>query len=242
MDLEVLVSTMGINTDIENKKLIDKMQITGRSLTISQTNKESKGYGKNRIIYSKEKGLSKSRNLAIDNADADIILLADDDVIYNKDYEKIIIDEYQKNPNADMIAFYVKSRNPERKVRKLKTGKIKWIKIFKISSFQLSFKLYSIKDLKFDENFGAGTRNFCGEETIFLGDCLKKGLNLMYIDKEIGEVEQKESTWYRGINKDFFKVEKKCFKRIFSNCWWILWVPFVLKKKIQKIIKTILTR
>ena len=232
MNLEVLISTMNKNTNLDNQKLIEKMKIKGNSLTISQTNKNGKEEGKNRILYVNEKGLSKSRNLAIDNANADIVLIADDDVIYDEDYEKTILEAYKENKNADMIAFYVKSRNPKRKVRKLKSGKIGWIRIFRVSSFQLTFKLESIKEngLVFDENFGAGSENFCGEETIFLSDCLRKGLNLLYVDKKIGEVEQKESSWFKGFDKQYFMIEKQCFKRIAPKLWGILWVLFVVRK------------
>ncbi len=223
---------MNINTKLENQKLINKMNIKGNSLTISQTDKNGKEDGKNRIIYVEQKGLSKSRNLGLDNADADIILLADDDVIYNENYENIILEAYKQNPDVDIIAFYVKSRNPKRKVRKLKTGKMGWIKIFRVSSFQLSFRLKSIKDrgLKFDENFGAGTKNFCGEETIFLSDCFKNKMKLLYIDEQIGEVEQKQSTWFKGINKELILVEKNCYKRIAPKMWWVLWLQFILRK------------
>ena len=113
--------------------------------------------------------------------------------------------------------------------------------IFRVSSFQLTFKLESIKkyNLKFDENFGAGTENYCGEETIFLSDCLRKKLKLFYIDKKIGEVEQKESSWYEGINRKYLNVEKQCFKRISPKWWWILWIQFVIRKYPKRLMSII---
>lgn len=265
MNLEVLVATMNRNRQ-EIIKLINKMHITGKAIIVDQIsedaitekiklnknkqlNKIYKGKLKShKIIYDRKKGLSRSRNLALGKAKAEIVLLADDDVIYQKDYERIIVNAYQKNPSADMIAFYVESLNPKRKVRKLKTGKIGWIKIFRVSSFQLTFKLESIKknNLKFDENFGAGTQNYCGEETIFLSDCLRKKLKLIYIDKKIGEVEQKDSSWYEGISRKYITVEKECFKRIAPKWWWGLWFQFLIRKilpiRLSEFYKTILTK
>lgn len=248
MELEVLISTMNINSNRENQKLIKKMNIEGKSLTISQTNKKGKEGVKNRVIYDNTRGLSKSRNLGINNADSDIILLADDDVIYVPNYNEIIKKEYEKNPDADMIAFYVKSKNPERKVRKLRSGKIGWIRIFRVSSFQLTFKLDSIKnnELKFDENMGAGTENYCGEETIFLSECLRKKMKLLYVDEKIGEVEQKNSTWYQQWGREYLAVEKKCFQRIAPKWWWLLWIQFLIRKGakvyIKKWIKSVVTQ
>lgn len=236
MNLEVLISTMNIKTKEDNENLINKMNINGKSLTISQTDKTGHEEGKNRVIYDNRKGLSKSRNIALKNTDADIVLLADDDVIYEENYKEIVKKAYKENPDADMIAFYVRSLNDKRKTRKLKTGKLGWVRIFKVSSFQLSFKRNSINNMQFDENFGAGTKNYCGEETIFLSDCLRKGLKLIYVDEKIGEVEQKESSWYNGFNKELILVEKECFKRIAPKIWWVLWIQFIIRKGIKSLL------
>ena len=237
MNLEVLISTMNINSIEENNNLIKKMNIKGNYLTISQTNK--KGVEKN-IIYDDKRGLSKSRNMAIKNANSDIIVIADDDVTYLDDYENIIKQAYKENPKADMIAFYVESTNPKRKIRKLRTGKVGFIEIFRVCSCQLTFKLDSIKknNLVFDENFGAGTKNYCGEETIFLRDCLKKKMKLFYVNKKIGTVEQKESTWFDKKGKEYIQVEKECFKRISPKFWWILLCQFVVRKKVLKLFQS----
>lgn len=246
MNLEVLVSTMNKN-EKEIIELINKMNITGRAIIVNQINKKATESNEKlrtnnqkrfSVIYDNKKGLSRSRNIALKKSRADIVLLADDDVRYQKDYEKTILKAYEENPTADAIAFYVESLNPKRKVRKLKTGKMGFINIFRVSSFQLTFKLESIKkyNLKFDENFGAGTENYCGEETIFLSDCLRKKLKLFYIDKKIGEVEQKESSWYEGINSKYLNVEKQCFKRISPKWWWILWIQFVIRKYPKRLI------
>lgn len=244
MELEVLVSTMRLKSQKENKKLLNNMCVTGKSLTVSQTDEANKNYniGENRLILDDGIGLSRSRNIALENAKADIIIFADDDVIYNKNYEEIIKEEYNKNPSADMIAFYVESLNPERKIRKLKRGKIGFIKTFRVASVELTFKLDSIKknNLKFDENFGTGTKNFCGEETIFLNECLKKKMKLEYADRKIGVVKQEKSTWFNGINKEFLRVEKECFKKIAPKWWWILYIQFVIRKVILVKIKNAL--
>lgn len=239
MNLEVLISTMNIGSQNENEKLVKDMNITGESLTISQCGKNGDVKGKNRIIYDNKKGLSRSRNMAVENAVGNIILIADDDVKYVKDYEEIILESYRENPEADMIAFFVESKNNNRKVRKLKSGKIGWIRIFRVCSFQLTFKRASIikNNLKFDEDFGAGTQNYCGEETIFLSDCLRMNMKLTYVDKKIGEVEQKESTWYKGFSREYMNVEKECFKRIAPKMWPFLWIQFLIRKAIPNKIK-----
>ena len=87
MNLEVLISTMNLKNEDENLKLIKRMNIKTKSLTINQiTDKEIQSFekieGQNKIISKKEKGLSKSRNVAIQNAKAEICIFADNDIVY----------------------------------------------------------------------------------------------------------------------------------------------------------------
>lgn len=174
-DLQVLVSAQNLNNDNEIEKLINTMNLLSKYLIINQKFDNTEIKNKN-VITKAEKGLSKSRNLAISKANEDIILFADDDVIYNKNYKQIILDAYKKYKNADIICFYVESRNKKRKTKRMKTGKIGYLKSMRVASCEISCKkdLIIKNNLKFDEKFGAGTKNNRGEEQIFLYEALKK--------------------------------------------------------------------
>ena len=54
-------------------------------------------FEKVRVINVDEKGLSKSRNLAIKNASKEICLIADDDVVYLPNFHKEIIKAFNQN-------------------------------------------------------------------------------------------------------------------------------------------------
>ena len=128
MKTEILISTMNLKDEEDNKKLLKKMNINSNSLTINQIT-DSKilvfdnNKSKNRLKSYKEKGLSKSRNKAIENAKGEICIIADDDVTYVNGYSKIIEDSYRKYKDADIIAFYVESTNKDRCVKKQLTRK-----------------------------------------------------------------------------------------------------------------------
>ena len=90
--IEVLVATMNQN----NFKLIKEMNLSTDAIIINQCEKneyDEKIINNNKIrMYSyNERGLAKSRNRALDKTDADICVIADDDVIYVDNYEKIIL-------------------------------------------------------------------------------------------------------------------------------------------------------
>lgn len=200
MNLDVLVSTMHDEINI-----YDKMNIQGSAVIVNQTDYEdeqillTKNNERLKFINSKDRGLSKSRNLAINNSESDICIFADNDVIYEDNYIDTILEAYKKHPDAAVIAFTVSSTNMDRPSSRLRTGRINRIMSMKISSVQISFKRSIIEEyqLYLNENFGAGSNTFSnGEENIFLYNAIKKGLKVYYVDQKIAEVNHDESTWY----------------------------------------------
>lgn len=238
MKPEILVSTMNLTNEKDYNKLLKDMNITGNSVVINQcpdTSIEMKNIttGKNRLYSFNDKGLSKSRNMAINKSLSPISLIADDDMRYVDDYEQIIIEAYNKYKDADIIAFYVSSDNPNNVKPKLKEGRVSGLNTFKIQSVQLSFKNNVIKEkgLKFDENFGAGSKFFMGEENIFLSDCIRSRLKIYSYPVEIARLNNRESTWFKGYNEEYFQVKGACFYRINKLFWIILVLQFIIRKR-----------
>jgi hypothetical protein len=229
-EAEVLISTMNLNNNDEVENLIDKMNITSKYLVVNQYNNTQVNH--ENVINKKEYGLSKSRNVAIANSDSEIILLADDDVYYNNNYEEIIINAYNKYKNADIICFYVESKNKKRKTKRMLTSRIGYIKSMRIVSFEISLKRKVIEEnnLKFNENFGAGTRNNRGEEQLFLYDALRKGLKIIFVNKKIGEATQSESSWFLKYNKKYFMTQGKIFKEMTTKYYKFLIIQFAIRK------------
>ena len=123
-DLQVLVATQHKKYESEIESLLQEMKIKSRYLIINQSS-ESK-IQNSCAITKNEKGLSKSRNQAIQLSNAEILLLADDDVRYQEDYVDTIVKYHNKFSDADIICFYVESRNKKRKTKRLNTRK-NWI-------------------------------------------------------------------------------------------------------------------
>lgn len=237
--IEVLVSTMNKKTKKEIQKLTNKMNIKCSSLFINQCPDEDDEnllkYSENNstIISIAEKGLSKSRNNAIKYCNADIGVIADDDVCYDDGFEKIVQSAYKKYKDADIIAFYVESKSKDRPTTQQRDGRKKFIGSMKISSFQITFKKDSIinNEIFFDERFGAGSGKFkAGEENIFLFDCLKKGLKIYYVSQRIATVDHQDSTWFSGFDKSYFETLGAAYYRmtpLFSD---LLIIQFLLRK------------
>lgn len=204
MKLEILMSCMYQ----KDNALIEKSRITGDVVVINQCDqdeyveyKTEKGVA--RIFSTTQRGLTKSRNMAIEKSNAEICLLCDDDEIFETEYERRILDAYENLPQADVVIFKMKNRVPsfEDKVIQLR-----FPKTMKVSSWQISFKKDSLSKagIRFDELLGAGTGNGAEEELKFLTDCEKVGLKIFYVPSVIASVGQTESTWFEGFTEQFF--------------------------------------
>ena len=204
MKLEILMSCMHQN----DNKLIEKSQITGDVVVINQCDQESyteykTENGLARIYSTKQRGLTKSRNMAIEKSNAEICLLCDDDEIFVPEYEERILKAYNNLSEADVIIFKMENCQPsfEDKVIRLR-----FPKTMKVSSWQISFRKESLlkAGIRFDELLGAGTGNGAEEELKFLTDCEKAGLKIFYVPSTLASVAQTESTWFDGFTEQFF--------------------------------------
>lgn len=181
------------------------------------------------FINTIERGLSKSRNLAMQYAQSDICLICDDDEYLSDNYEDIISSAHQEMANVAVIAFAfirknVKSSFP---VKKRKMG---LIQICKICSIQITFKMSMIqnKNIIFDEKMGSGTKNGGGEEIKFMYDCHRKGLELYCFPQVITTLNEGDSIWFKGYTMDFFTNWGWSSRRIFGPIKSICYIFYVV--------------
>lgn len=210
MTISVLISCMHQN----NAEIIKRSNVKTNAVVINQCNKDNitdtifkdavQKEHKLRFVDTRERGLSKSRNMAIKNANEDICLIMDDDEVLENDYVTTIQNAYTQYPDADIIVFQLGNSN--KKYAK-ESKQIGYLRALKVSSLEISFKRQSIinKDIKFDIEMGSGTGNGAGEENAFLYACLKKGLKIQYVPKKIASLNiGSQSQWFQGYTKQYF--------------------------------------
>lgn len=232
MKLEILMSCMHQTDD----RLFQRSQITGDVLMVNQCDRDAQqtcktAGGIGRIYDTTTRGLTKSRNMAIEAAVGDVCLLCDDDEVFVTDYERRILEAYRLYPHADVIIFKMINRPPSFPDKVIN---LRFPKIMKVSSWQISFRRESLlrHNIRFDELLGAGTDNGAEEELKFLMDCRKAGLNILYVPTEIATVGQTSSTWFQGYDRAFF-VKRGATTRYILG-WplaFLYGVYYVLKKR-----------
>ena len=226
MKLEVLLSVMNLN-----KKDLDKMNITSKCTVINQCDKESFEKYKNFYIYSyNERGLSNSRNRGLEHISEDIIILCDDDVVYDKSYEKIILEEFKNNEKADVIIFNIE--NPYRKKRiNKKKKRLHIYNSLNYGSVNIAFKRKKIGNIRFNTYFGTGSKYTSGEDTLFLVSLLKNKLKIYSSELFIGKITDGNSSWFKGYNEKYFFDKGALFTAISYRFRHILMLQYLFRHK-----------
>jgi hypothetical protein len=181
------------------------------------------------FVCTTERGLSKSRNMAISYAADDAICqLCDDDEILCDDTEEIVLNGYKQDPQASLIAFAL-TRKDNGKIYPAERRTLGFFQILKSSSQQLTFYKSELlrAGITFDEKMGSGTGNGGGEEIKLLLDMRRAGLKMMYNPNIIGTVMPGASQWFQGFTEDYLITfgwaSQRTFGRVlglvYSGAW-----------------------
>jgi len=236
MKVEVLVATMHQS----DHHILEKMNIQTDAVVVNQCEKEDYeeiNFNGNKIkfISRTERGLSRSRNIALENATGDICIIADEDIIYENNYQETIKKAYENLPQADIIVFDIAYDNPQIIEMKFGTEQFKMglRRAMQVNSVRITFKLNAILNNKiiFNSLFGAGSIYSHGEENIFIKECLKKGLAIYYYPQKIATVCSTTSTWFNGYNQKYFFDTGVIYYELFGGT---LYLPFAIRLLLRK--------
>lgn len=153
-----------------------------------------------------EQGAARNRNTVLERAGADVCVLADDDLRFVDGYPALVLEAFNACPQADVLVFNLIERHPVRKVN-ARYKRIRWYNYGSYGAPRLVLRREAVLDagVRFNEDFGGGARYSSGEDTIFLHDCLKKGLRVYAAPLALAELDQSSpSTHFTGFNRSFF--------------------------------------
>ena len=234
MPVEVLVSAMH-QTDCS---IAEKMNIRSDAVIINQCERndyaEVTDKGRRIRMYSfAERGVGRSRNNALMRATGEICLLADEDVIYDDKYEQIIEDAFQQNPNADIIFFNVLIRGGDRAGLTITEKKrIRYYNCLRYGSVNIAFRRMKVikSNVFFSLLFGGGATYGHGEDSLFIWECLKKGLVIYTSPATIADVYQEKSTWFTGYNEKFLFDQGVFFGALSKNFAVLLILQYAVRR------------
>lgn len=237
MKLEVLISAV----NCEPEKLIEKMGINGDAVLINQCGESGETVlagenGEVRVFSYAEKGVGQSRNRALEKALGDIILFGDDDIEYLSGYEALVCEEFEKHPEADALFFNVNVCESRRTYYNQDYKRVHLWNGGRYPAYSIAVRKAALDKagVKYSLLFGGGAKYSCGEDSLFIRDCLKAGLKMYRTTTLIGsEVEREggESTWFKGYGEKFFFDRGVLYYFLYKGLAPIMGFRFIYTKK-----------
>ena len=238
-DLQILVATMK-QTDLS---LADKMNIKTNAIIANQHDSDSivtkvADNGEIKMITTATRGVGLNRNIALLASDAEILLFADDDMVYYDGELCGVKKAFQDLPDADVIIFSVdlikdgvvyEKRHQPIKRRKLYNS-------LKFGTYAIAVRKKSIikANITFNQLFGGGCIYSSGEDSLFIIECFKKGLKVYTHSYILGACAKDSSSWFVGFNEKYFFDKGAFCKFAFPKMYLLFIVSLAIKMKIKK--------
>ena len=191
--------------------LAEKMNIDTSVILANQCGAwgyEESDAGRVRMISTDTKGVGINRNLALQLAKEEILLFADDDVIYYDGALQGVLDAFRQFPDADVMFFGIDmTRDGEVfDQRRNKTGRIHLWNSLRYGAARMAIRRSAVLKhrLAFSTLFGGGCPYSSGEDTILIRDCFRSGLRVYSHELVLGTCAKDSSSWFSGFNEKYF--------------------------------------
>ena len=158
-----------------------------------------------RMIHLDSLGAAKSRNVILKEAKGEIVFFGDDDMRWDESGLKRTIDYLQVNQSVDLVL--CQSENEFGSLRKRyfrRKTRLSKYNSAKAATYEIAIRLASFQkqNITFHEGFGAGTKNFLGDEFIFISEACEAGLTCEFLPWTIAIHPSSSSGTRYGTIKD----------------------------------------
>ena len=242
--LQILISAV----NKEPKELIGSMNLDCDAVIVNQLIGDDSGKTLNeengeciqlfgdyeaRIITRREKGVGLSRNTALEASDHELIQFGDDDIFYDDGYAKRVVAEFDAHPEADILLFNVKAQEGRETYWNEDFAKVNWQNYGRYPAYAICARRERLMEsgARYSLLFGGGAPYMNGEDSLFLHDCLKAGLNIYRTTVAIGKEKQGQSTWFKGYTDKFFFDRGVLYHFLYGKMAVILGFRFLFKNR-----------
>ncbi len=232
-NIQVIVATM----DQKDFSKVTEMNISTDVVFANQTNETSFSQQSfdnfnAKMISTQTQGVGTNRNIGLQYATGDIILLADDDMVYEDNYAQIISKAFDEMPQADAIVFNIIT-NGQDMGRRLnqKSSKVRIFNCLNYGAVRIAVRRRSLvkSRISFSTCFGGGTIYSAGEDSLFICDMLRNGLKLYTYPETIATVDQTDSTWFKGYNEKFIYDKGAFFGAAFGKNAFLMCLQYLIR-------------
>lgn len=234
MKLQFLVST--VNEDV--RTLAERMNLQADAIIVNQCGEnayqEYDWKGCRIQCYSfAERGVGLSRNNCLMRAQEELCMFADEDIIYRPGAARAVTAEFEKNPSADLILFNMDVPQERATYRIESYGRVRWYNCGRYPTYSFAARTEALRraNVAFSLLFGGGARYSNGEDSLFLADCIRKGLKVYKAPVTIGRESGRPSTWFSGYNEKFFYDRGVLYRFLYGRAAGLMAVRFLMKHR-----------
>ena len=179
------------------------------------------------------KGVAKSRNKAIDLAKGEYLIFSDDDITFSATGLQQAIDYLDSHPEVSLLLGQATDESGTLRKRYPKTiVKLGSLNSARAATYEMIIRVSEVRRLgvRFDEDFGAGAKNYLGDEYIFVVDLIKAGGKAVFAPITLAQhpTESSGSRW--GSEQDR-RARAIIFTRVFGPLAPFVRLPFGIRRR-----------
>ena len=178
-------------------------------------------------------GVAKSRTRAIWLAKSEYLVFADDDIVFSESGLEEAVKYLDQNPRLSLLL--AQAQDPSGKLRKQypkSPAKLSVWNSARAATYEMIIRVDAIRQfgVVFDENFGAGSENYLGDEYIFIADLLRAGGKAEFVPITIATHPEDSSGSGWGTSRDRV-ARARVFTRVFGALAPLVRLGFGLRRR-----------
>lgn len=236
MRLQVLAVTM----HREDLSIAEQMNIRCDAVVANQADREEDiscdtDHGTWRMITTATRGVGRNRNIGLEAADGDILLLSDDDVTYRDDMPTQVLKAFADSPQADVIIFGMDMVRDGQvfETRSEPFRRVCLWNAMKYGTYRIALRREALQrtNIRFHESFGGGCPFSAGEDSLFIKSCLDNGLHIYAHPYVLGSCCKDQSSWFVGFNDKYFYDKGVLVRHLFPRTAYLMALYFAVRFK-----------
>ncbi len=239
--IEVLITTMHKSVD-DVLELFSFWNLQTDAIVANQCNEDNEinlVYKEHNIllINSRTRGVSKNRNILLQNLRADLGVFLDDDCTLVDGYSNKILKSM--NDFHASFGFFNGFNDKNKLINFKKTGLVKrFSKISNIGGPGIVVSKRNLGCYRFNEMVGTPNKIYCGEDSLFAYSVFKKKETVLYCDDPVFKVvfDIDNSSYLKEFDEQFF-VSKGAINKVIHPLTFRIYrflYSFVLKKRTHR--------
>lgn len=190
-----------------------------------------------KMITTQTRGVGLNRNIALLAATSELVLFADDDVVYNDGMPEAVVKAFEENPDADVLIFgmdIVKGGVVTEKRHLQKKRRYLWNSL-RFGTYTIAARREALlkHNITFNQCFGGGCKFSAGEDSLFLKACFDHNLRVYSHDYVLGTCCKDSSTWFTEYGEKYFYDRGVLFRCLFPRTYWLMVPYFAIRFKRQ---------